>query len=67
MMRTGDYSSDGLSGGPVFHLGQDAQGFYCGFASVILRGSESSDMIHFLDVRLMLQFPKRHDSETLKA
>jgi hypothetical protein len=23
MMRTGDYSSDGLSGGPVFHLGQD--------------------------------------------
>jgi hypothetical protein len=66
MMRTGDYSSDGLSGGPVFHLGQD-QGFYCGFAGVILRGSESLDMIHFLDVRLMLQFPKRHDSETLKA
>src|SRR5258708_4832032 len=29
MIRTGDYGSDGLSGGPVFHLGQDAQGFYC--------------------------------------
>jgi hypothetical protein len=61
MLRTGDYGSDGLSGGPVFHLGQDAQGFYCGFAGVILRGSESSNMIHFLDVRLMLQFLKRQE------
>jgi hypothetical protein len=59
MLRTGDYGSDGLSGGPVFHLGQDAQGFYCGFAGVILRGSDSSNLIHFLDVRLMLQFLKR--------
>jgi hypothetical protein len=62
MTRTSDYSSDGLSGGPVFHLGQDAQGFYCGFAGVILRGSESSNMIRFLDVRLMLQFLKRRGS-----
>jgi hypothetical protein len=54
MMRTGDYSFDGLSGGPVFHLGQDAQGFHCGFAGVILRGNESLDMIHFLDARLTL-------------
>jgi hypothetical protein len=57
--RTGNYSSDGLSGGPVFHLGQDAQGFYCGFAGVVLRGSDSSNLIHFLDVRVMLQFLKR--------
>jgi hypothetical protein len=64
MQRAGDYSSDGLSGGPVFHLGRDAQGFYCGFAGVILRGSESSNMIHFLDVRLMFQFLRRQDSAT---
>jgi hypothetical protein len=59
MARTGNYSSDGLSGGAVFHLGQDAQGFYCGFAGVVLRGSETSNLIHFLDVRVMLQFLKR--------
>jgi hypothetical protein len=41
------------------HLGQDAQGFYCGFAGIVLRGSESSNLIHFLDVRVMLQFPRR--------
>jgi hypothetical protein len=57
--RKGDYGSDGLSGGPVFHLGQDAQGFYCGFAGVVLRGSNTSNLIHFLDVRVMLQFLRR--------
>jgi hypothetical protein len=59
MARTGDYSADGLSGGPVFHLGEDAQGFYCGFAGVVLRGSERSNHLHFLDVRVMLQFLNR--------
>jgi hypothetical protein len=59
MGRTGNYSSDELSRAPVFHLGQDAQGFYCGFAGIVLRGSESSNSIHFLDVRVMLQFLRR--------
>ncbi len=59
MARTLDFSVDGLSGGAVFHLGQDAQGFYCGFAGVILRGSETSNLVHFLDVRVMLQFLRR--------
>jgi hypothetical protein len=59
MHRKGDYASDGLSGGPVFHLGQDAQGFYCGFAGVVLRGSDTSNLIQFLDVRVMLQFLRR--------
>jgi hypothetical protein len=59
MARTGNYSADGLSGGPVFHLGQDARGFYCGFAGIVLRGSESSNRLHFLDVRIMLQFLNR--------
>jgi hypothetical protein len=64
MQRAGNYGSDGLSGGPVFHLGQDAQGFFCGFAGVILRSGESSNIIHFLDVRLMLQFLKRQESKS---
>lgn len=56
LQRTGDWSSDGLSGGPVFHLGQDAQGFYCGFAGLVTRGSDTSDHLHFVDVRTMRDF-----------
>jgi hypothetical protein len=59
MQRTGDYSSDGLSGGPVFQLGEDAQGFYCGFAGVILRGSDTSNFLYFLEARFLMQFMRR--------
>src|ERR1700688_2966093 len=34
LQRSGDYTSDGLSGGTVYHVGEDAQGFYCGFAGL---------------------------------
>ena len=57
--RTGNYSSDGLIGGPVFQLGEDAQGFYCGFAGVILRGSDTSNFLHFLEARVLMQFMHR--------
>jgi hypothetical protein len=57
--RTGNYSADGLSGGPVFQLGEDAQGFYCGFAGVILRGSDTSNLLHFLEARVLMQFMRR--------
>jgi len=57
--RTGNYSSDGLSGGPVFQLSEDAQGFYCGFAGLILRGSDTSDLLHFLEARILMQFMRR--------
>jgi hypothetical protein len=53
--RTGSYSSDGLSGGAVFHLGEDARGFYCGFAGIVLRGSDTSNIIH-LDPQLIRHF-----------
>ncbi len=52
----GDYSRDGLSGGPIFCLGEDAQGFFCGFAGIILRGSDTSNLMHFLDARVVMQF-----------
>ena len=48
--------SDGLSGGAVFHLAEDARGFYCGFAGIVLRGGDSTNIIHFMDPRLIKQF-----------
>lgn len=59
MQRKSDFSSDGLSGGPVFQLGEDAQGFYCGFAGVILRGSNTSNLLHFLEAALLMRFMRR--------
>ena len=59
MQRTGSHSSDGLSGGPVFQLGQDAQGFFCGFAGLVIRGSDKSEILHFIDGKLLMQFMKR--------
>jgi hypothetical protein len=56
LQRSGDYSSDGLSGGTVYHLGEDAQGFYCGFAGLVVRGGETSDLLHFLDPRAIYPF-----------
>jgi hypothetical protein len=55
-MRSGDYTSDGLSGGTVYHVGEDAHGFYCGFAGLVIRGSETSDILHFIDPRAIYPF-----------
>jgi hypothetical protein len=63
MQGIGNYSSDGLSGGPVFQLGRDAQGFFCGFAGVVLRGSDSSKLVHFLDTKILMQFIKKIAAE----
>jgi hypothetical protein len=60
--RSGAYSSDGLSGGAVFHLAEDARGFYCGFAGIVLRGSDTSNIIHFMDTRLIRQFFRYNES-----
>jgi hypothetical protein len=54
--RSGASSSDGLSGGAVFHLGEDARGFYCGFAGIVLRGSDTSNIIYFMDPQLIRHF-----------
>jgi len=56
MNRTKGFSSDGLSGGPVFHLARDASGFFIGFAGVILRGSDTSDIIHVIEAAQILKF-----------
>ena len=56
MSRTKGFSSDGLSGGPVFHLASDASGFFVGFAGVMIRGSDTSDIIHLIDAGHILKF-----------
>ena len=56
LLRSGDYTSDGLSGGTVYHVGEDAHGFYCGFAGLVIRGSETSDILHFIDPRAIYPF-----------
>ena len=59
MTRTEQFPSDGLSGGPVYHLARDGGGFYAGMAGIILRGSETSDLIHFLDARFLMELLNR--------
>ena len=58
MNRTKGFSSDGLSGGPVFHLAEDANGFFIGFVGVMLRGSDTSDVIHLIEAGQILKFFK---------
>jgi hypothetical protein len=56
VQRSSDHTSDGLSGGTVYHVGEDAQGFYCGFAGLVIRGGETSDILHFIDARAIYPF-----------
>jgi hypothetical protein len=59
MTRTKEFSADGLSGGAVYHLARDRYGYFVGLAGTIMRGGESSNYIHFLDVRFFLEVLKR--------
>lgn len=56
MTRTATFSSDGLSGAPVFFISRDRNGFFVGLAGIVTRGSDTSDFLHFVDVRIVLQF-----------
>jgi hypothetical protein len=64
LQRTTDHSTDGLSGGPVYILGEDAQGVFLGFAGMILRGSDTSSIVHFLEAQILLQFLRRIAADT---
>jgi hypothetical protein len=55
MTRLGAWDSNGMSGGPVFHISQDNQGFFAGLAGIILRGSPSSDFLHIVDANFLLK------------
>jgi hypothetical protein len=66
MTRTKEFSSDGLSGGAVYHLTRGPNGYFVGLAGTIMRGSESSDYIHFLDVRFLVELLKRQSEADSK-
>jgi len=56
MLRTNSFPADGMSGGPVFHLGRDASGFFVGLAGMVQRGSPASDNFHFIDMGFLRKF-----------
>ncbi len=49
------FQADGMSGGPVFYLGRAAGSFFVGFAGIIIRGSATSEIIHFVDASFVGQ------------
>ena len=48
MDRNQTFDADGMSGGPVFYLGCSRRRFSIGFAGMIMRGSATSDFLHFV-------------------
>jgi hypothetical protein len=46
------FTQDGLSGGPVYHIAKDQDGFHIGLAGIMVRGG--NDYVHFIDVRFVL-------------
>jgi hypothetical protein len=53
-IRTGRFSPNGMSGGPVFHIGRDAGGSFIGLAGMIMRGGDTH--FHFIDWGFLRQF-----------
>jgi hypothetical protein len=53
MIRTGQFPVDGMSGGPVFHIGRDARGPFIGLAGMIMRAGE--DRFHFIETTFLRQ------------
>lgn len=59
MTRTKEFSADGLSGGAVYHLTRGYNGYFVGLAGTIMRGGDSTNYVHFLDVRFVVELLKR--------
>jgi hypothetical protein len=53
MIRTKEFPMDGMSGGPVFHIGRDTRGLFIGIAGMIMRGG--AERFHFIDMNFLLQ------------
>jgi hypothetical protein len=59
MTRTRQFGSDGLSGGSVFHLGRNEEGFFLGLAGFVMRGSQTSEIIHIMGAEMGLLIADR--------
>jgi hypothetical protein len=61
MRRKRTFNADGMSGGPVFYLGRNDKGFFIGIAGVTIRGSTTSEWLHFVEARALLNFAQDQD------
>jgi hypothetical protein len=48
MQREKPFDADGLSGGPIFYIGGASGSYFAGFAGITVRGSATSDYLHFI-------------------
>lgn len=46
------FAQDGLSGGPVYHVAKDKNGFFVGLVGIMVRGG--NQRVHFIDVTFVL-------------
>ena len=56
MDRREPFDPDGMSGGPVFYLGRRGADFFMGFAGIVVRGSASSELLHFIEAGFLRHF-----------
>jgi hypothetical protein len=54
MDRKQTFDMEGMSGGPVFYLGRRDRNFFVGFAGMIMRGSATSDYVHFIPAEFLI-------------
>lgn len=53
-IRSERFDVDGMSGGPVFHIGRDRAGLFIGFAGMIMRGGDTQ--FHFINSLVLRKF-----------
>jgi len=55
----GPISADGMSGGPVFHLGREGDQFFAGWAGMVVRGGNQSEYLHFVAASFIVDWVLR--------
>jgi hypothetical protein len=53
MDRKEKFDADGMSGGPVFYIGGKAGTYFAGLAGIVIRGSRTSDILHFIEASFL--------------
>jgi hypothetical protein len=60
MTRNSQFDPDGMSGGPVFYIGSKKGTFFVGWAGIVMRGSASSEYLHFLAANFLIEMAFHH-------
>jgi hypothetical protein len=66
MDRKRRFNADGMSGGPVFYIGREKNNFFVGWAGMIMRGSSTSDLLHFLSAHFLIEMAFHHRVEIVR-